>query len=80
MGTKIKFTRREIATALSTSAALLAQTPSPPPPQNVPLSPPLSLSPDDELKAARESNRQNSEQLAKFPLPMATEPAAHFKA
>jgi len=70
MGTKIKFTRREIATALSTSAALLAQTPSPPLPQN----------PDDELKAARESNRQNSEQLAKFPLPMSTEPAAHFKA
>jgi len=70
MGTKIKFTRREIATALSTSAALLAQSPSPPLPQN----------PDDELKAARESNRQNSEQLAKFPLPMSTEPAAHFKA
>jgi hypothetical protein len=70
MGTKIKFTRREIATALSTSAALLAQTPSPPLPQN----------PDDELKAARESNRQNSEQLAKFPLPMSTEPAARFKA
>jgi hypothetical protein len=78
MGTKIKFTRREIATALSTSAALLAQTPSPLPPQS-----PASgstLSPDDELKAARESNRQNSEQLAKFPLPTATEPAAHFKA
>jgi hypothetical protein len=82
MGTKIKFTRREIATALSTSAALLAQTPSPPSPQNAPLSPPLSppQSPDDELKAARESNRQNSEQLAKFPLPMSTEPAARFKA
>jgi hypothetical protein len=74
MGTKVKFTRREIAAALSTSAALLAQTPSPPPPQNTP------LSPDDELKAARESNRQNSEQIAKFPLPMSTEPAAHFKA
>jgi hypothetical protein len=70
MGAKVKFTRREIATALSTSAALLAQTPSPPLPQN----------PDDELKAARESNRQNSEQLAKFPLPMSTEPAARFKA
>ena len=78
MGTKIKFTRREIATALSTSAALLAQTASQPPPQTAPASPPLS--PDDELKAARESNRQNSEQLAKFPLPMSTEPAARFKA
>ena len=70
MGTKIKFTRREIAAALSTSAALLAQAPSPPVPQT----------PDDELKAARESNRQNSEQLAKFPLPISTEPAARFKA
>lgn len=70
MGTKIKFTRREIAAALSTSAALLAQAPSPPLPQT----------PDDELKAARESNRQNSEQLAKFPLPLPTEPAARFKA
>lgn len=67
----LKFTRREIATsALSASAALLAQAPAPPIPQN----------PDDELKAARESLRQNSEQLAKFPLPMYTEPAAHFKA
>jgi hypothetical protein len=74
MGTQVKFTRREIAAALSTSAALLAQAPSPPPPQTA------ALSPDDELKAARESNRQNSEQLAKFPLPMSTEPAARFKA
>jgi len=73
MATKVKFTRREVALALSGSAAALAQTPSPPPPQNAP------LSPDDELKAARESNLQNSEQLAKFPLPMSTEPAAHFK-
>ena len=67
----LKFTRREIAAAaLSASTALLAQAPAPPIPQN----------PDDELKAARDSLRQNSEQLAKFPLPMSTEPAAHFKA
>ena len=66
----IKLTRREIAAALSGSAALLAQAPIPPIPQNA----------DDELKAARDSIRQNSEQLAKFPLPMSTEPAAHFKA
>ena len=67
----IKVTRREIATALSASAALLAQTPAPPEiPQNA----------DDELKSARDSIRQNAEQLARFPLPMSTEPAAHFKA
>jgi len=71
-----KLTRREIATALSVSSVLLGQTPASPPPvpQNV------TLSPDDELKAARDSIRQNSEQLAKFPLPMTTEPATRFKA
>jgi hypothetical protein len=74
MASTIKLTRREIATVLSTSAVLLAQAPAPPLPQNPP------LSPDDELKAARDSNRQNSEQLAKFPLPMSTEPATRFKA
>jgi hypothetical protein len=73
MATTIKLTRREIAAALSTSAVLLAQPPTPPLPQN-----PLQ-NPDDELKAARDSIRQNSEQLAKFPLPISTEPAAHFK-
>jgi hypothetical protein len=72
MASTIKLTRREIATALSASAALLAQAPAPPQPQN--------SSPDDELKAARDSIRQNSEQLAKFPLPMSTEPATRFKA
>jgi len=65
-----KFTRREIATALSASAVLLAQPSAPPLPQN----------PEEELKAARDTIRQNSEQLAKFPLPMSTEPCVHFKA
>jgi hypothetical protein len=65
-----KITRREIALALSGSTALLAQTPNPPAPQ----------SPEDELGAARNLIRQNAEQLAKFPLPMSTEPAVHFKA
>ena len=73
MSTTAKFTRREIATALSASTVLLGQASVPPPPQN---SPP---NPDDELKAARDSIRQNSEQLAKFPLSMSTEPAVHFK-
>jgi hypothetical protein len=73
MATPLKLTRREIAAALSASAVLLGQTPAPPVQQN-------PLTADDELKAARESNRQNSEQLAKFPLPMSTEPAVRFKA
>ena len=65
-----KLTRRQLAASLSASAALAAQTPSPPPlPQN----------PDEELKAARALVRQNLDQLAKFELPIATEPATLFK-
>jgi hypothetical protein len=66
----MKFTRREVAVAISASAALLAQTPGPPLPQN----------PDEELKAVRDQLAQSAQQLAKFDLPMSTEPAAHFKA
>jgi hypothetical protein len=65
-----RFTRRQVATALVTSAALTAQSPNAPLPQNS----------DEELQAARNSVHQNLERLAKFPLPMATEPAVHFKA
>lgn len=64
-----KVTRRQMAAVLS-APALLAQTPPPPQPQNAP----------DELQAAREQNRQIAQQLGKFPLPMTTEPAVHFKA
>ena len=70
-----KLTRRELAAALSAPAllapALVAQSPTPPPlPQNA----------DDELKAVRDQNRQISEALTRFSVPMATEPAVHFKA
>jgi len=65
-----RFTRREAATALVTSAALTAQSSNAPLPQNS----------DEELQAARNVVRQNLEQLAKFPLQMAAEPAVHFKA
>jgi hypothetical protein len=65
----MKFTRRQLAAALSTSAVLLAQAPAP-----------LPSNPDEELKAVKDTIRQNSEQLAKVDLPMATEPAVHFKA
>jgi hypothetical protein len=63
-----KLTRRQLAGLSAT--ALLAQTPNQPAPQSA----------EEELKAARDQNRQVADQLAKFPLPMATEPAAHFKA
>ncbi len=65
-----KFTRREVAVAITASTALLAQTPSAPLPQNG----------DEELKAVRDQLAQSAQQLAKFDLPMSTEPAAHFKA
>jgi len=65
-----KITRRQLAAAVSASATLLAQQAPPPLPQNA----------DEELKAVRDQNQQNAAQLAKFELPMATEPAAHFKA
>ena len=61
-----KLTRREIATTISSAAVLLSQ--------------PLPQNPDDELKAAKDLVQQNLQQLAKFPLPMPTEPAAYFKA
>ena len=67
-----KFTRRELAAALSTSAVLLAR-------RKRPLPQPLPANPDDELKASRAQLRDNADQLDKFPLPMATEPATTFK-
>lgn len=65
-----KLTRRQAALALSSSAALLAQTPNSAIPQN----------PDEELKAAHEQLRQNAQQLGQFPLSMDTEPVTVFLA
>ena len=64
----MKLTRRQLATAL-TSAAALAQTPSGPP-----------ATPEDELKAARDRVKANGAALAKQEVPVATEPAFQFKA
>ena len=64
----MKLTRRQLATAL-TSAAALAQTPSGPP-----------AAPEDELKAARDRVTANGAALAKQEVPMAVEPAFQFKA
>jgi hypothetical protein len=65
-----KLTRRQLAAVISTSAVVFAQTQVSPPPST----------PDEELKAVRETLRQNFEQLAKVELPMSTEPAVHFRA
>ena len=64
----MKLTRRQLASAL-TSAAALAQTASGPP-----------ATPEEELKAARDRIVANGAALAKQEVPMATEPAFQFKA
>ena len=64
----MKLTRRQLATAL-TSAAALAQTPPGP-----------KATPEEELKAARERVKANGAALDKQEVPMATEPAFQFKA
>ena len=64
----MKLTRRQLATAL-TSAAALAQTPSGPP-----------ATPEDDLKAARDRFQANGAALAKQEVPVAAEPAFQFKA
>jgi len=66
-----KFTRRELAAALSTSAVLLAR------PQVQ--TQPLPANADEELKASRAQIHDNADQLDKFPLPMTAEPATTFK-
>lgn len=62
-------TRRKLAAAVAASAAapLLAQTPALP-------------SADDELQAARDRLKTNSDTLAKQSVPMSTEPAFQFRA
>jgi hypothetical protein len=66
-----RMTRRNLAAlALALPASAQQRTPAP----SVP------ATPDEELKTARESLRANSEQLSKFELPIATEPATRFKA
>ena len=66
-----KITRRNLA---ALALALPASA------QQQPAAPPIPATPEEELKAARESIRANSGQLSKVKLPMAAEPATHFKA
>ena len=64
----MKLTRRQLAMAL-TSAAALAQTPSGPP-----------TTPEEELKAARDRVKANGAALDRQEVPVAVEPAFQFKA
>ncbi len=66
-----RLTRRQLGIVVAGSAALMGQPAAPPP---------LPANPEEEILAIRTQLRANSEALAKFELPIATEPAAHFKA
>ena len=63
----MKLTRRELAAAL-TSAAALAQAPAPP------------VSPEAELQSARDQVKAIAQTLAQQDVPMSTEPAFAFQA
>ena len=63
----MKITRRKLALAALGSAAVVRPAPA-------------HGQPEDLNAAAKEQLRKNSETLAKFDLPMSTEPAFEFKA
>jgi len=67
----VKLSRRQLALAVTTTAALIGQTQ----PSATP-----AAAPADELAAARQQLADNAAALAKFDLPPATEPAVHFRA
>ena len=64
----MKLTRRKLATVLVSATAVAAQQPTPAP------------AAADDLTAARDRLQANAKTLAATPIPMATEPAFHFKA
>jgi hypothetical protein len=72
-----KFTRRELAAGLSTSAVLLARPQAQPSGQSQAEALPANA--DEELKASRAQLRDTADQLDKVPLPMSTEPATIFR-
>ncbi len=67
----MKLTRRTLAAALVSATALAGQQPQPAAAPAVP---------DSDLKAARDRLQANAAALADAQIPMATEPAFHFKA
>ena len=69
----MQLTRRKLAAALVSAAALGAQQPQP-------AQAPVAGSPDDLLQTARDRLHSNAAALSASPLPMATEPAFQFKA
>jgi len=70
----MRMTRRTLAAVvMAPAAALAAQTAATPPPAQTP-------QPTDSLDSARRQIHNNAAALARFDLPMATEPAFRFEA
>jgi hypothetical protein len=67
----MKFTRRKMAVAVFAPAALRSLHAQ---------APPAAAGPEDLDAEAREQVRKNAEAMAKFDLPLSTEPAFQFKA
>lgn len=77
----MKITRRQLAAtaAASTAAsAMLAATRTANAQTPVNPSPPKPLTPEEDVTAAKDQIHRNSEALAKFQIPMSTEPAFKF--
>jgi len=64
----MKFTRRQLAAAVSATVIAQAQTPQP------------TAAPADDLQAARDRLKANSDLLARQDVPASTEPAFRFQA
>jgi hypothetical protein len=64
----MKFTRRQLAAAVSATVIAQAQTPQP------------AAAPADDLQAARDRLKANSDLLARQDVPASTEPAFRFQA
>lgn len=71
----LTFTRRALA-GIAAAAALGKREAAAQSPQ----ASALPANPEEELTAVRAQNKANMEQIAKIALPLATEPATHFKA
>lgn len=65
----MKISRRKLAVSAVAAASAMAQAPAP-----------SAESEEELLRAARAQVKNNGEALAKFKLPIATEPAFQFKA
>jgi hypothetical protein len=70
----MKLTRRQLAAVVSATALSRAQA------ETQAQTEPRAAAPADELQAARERLKANSDLMAQQQVPMATEPAFQFKA